>query len=199
MERYAKGELELWDLVDVFQWEFDTAVPEPFPNNKYCPNMRQLYYDQGLEYLKNFPGYPGKKILEVESSFDVDIDDWVFNGVIDLVMEDENGKLIIQDYKSKSSFKSKKEKAEYARQLYLYALHIKEKYGRYPDILRFMMFRKNTPVDIIFSEEDLKEALDWAKQTVKDIRECWDFAPSCDEFFSENLCNHREYCDSRIT
>ena len=104
----------------------------------------------------------------------------------------------IQDYKSKSSFKNKREQAEYARQLYLYALFVKKKYGRYPDILRFMMFRKNMSIDIPFNESDLNEALSWARETVKEIRECWDFTPTCDEFFSENLCNHREYCESKI-
>ena len=198
MERYAKGELTLWDLVGIYEWEFDAAVPEKFPYTKYCKDMRKLYYDQGLEYLKNFAGYDDRKILEVESQFDYEIDDWTFNGVIDLVFEDKDGKLIIQDYKSKSSFKNKREQAEYARQLYLYALFVKKKYGRYPDILRFMMFRKNMSIDIPFNESDLNEALSWARETVKEIRECWDFTPTCDEFFSENLCNHREYCESKI-
>ena len=197
MERYARGEIDLWDLPDIYQWEFDAAVPEKFPSTKFCKDMRKLYYEQGLEYLKNFPGYSDRKILEVESQFDHDIDDWVFNGVIDLVFEDEDGKIVIQDYKSKSSFKNKREQAEYARQLYLYSLPVKKKYGKPPDILRFMMFRKNTAIDIPFNNEDFIEALNWAKDTVKEIRECWDFTPTCDEFFSQNLCNHREYCDNK--
>ena len=198
MERYAKGELDLWNLVNTYEWEFDTAVPEPFPSSKFCKNMKELYYNQGLEYLKNFPGYADRKILEVEAAFDHDIDDWTFNGIIDLVYEDKDGKLIIQDYKSKSSFKSKKEQAEYARQLYLYSLYVKDKYGKYPDALRFMMFRKNTVVEIPFNENSLNEALDWARNTVKEIRECWSFPPSCEDFYSKNLCNHREYCENKI-
>lgn len=198
MERCAKGEIDLWDLVEIYKWEFDSAVLEEFPSSKFCKNMRQLYYNQGLEYLKNFPGFSDKKILEVENQFNYDIDDWVFNGVIDLVFETSDGKLIVQDYKSKSSFKSKREQAEYARQLYLYSLHIKEKYGKYPDILRFVMFRKGVTIDIHFNEDDLNEAVSWAKNTVKEIRECWDFSPSCDAFFSQHLCNHREYCDNKI-
>ena len=128
MERYANGEIELWDLADVYEWEFDAAVPEEFPPSDFCKDkngkkitMRELYYQQGLDFLKNFPGYDELKILEVESNFDIEIDDWIFTGVIDLVLEDKDGNLIIQDYKSKSSFKSKKEQAEYARQLYLYS------------------------------------------------------------------------------
>lgn len=205
MERYANGEIELWDLADVYEWEFDAAVPEEFPPSDFCKDkngkkitMRELYYQQGLDFLKNFPGYDELKILEVESNFDVEIDDWIFTGVIDLVLEDKDGNLIIQDYKSKSSFKSKKEQSEYARQLYLYSLYIKEKYEKNPKLLRFMMFRKNQVVDIPFKEESLQEAVNWAKNTVQEIRDCWDFSPKCDEFFSEHLCNHREYCDNKI-
>ena len=198
MERYARGEIELWDLTTIYEWEFDAAVPEKFPSTPYCKNMRKLYYEQGLNYLKNFSGYADREILEVEGEFDIDVDDWVFTGVIDLVFKDKDGRLIIQDYKSKSSFKNKKEQAEYARKLYLYAMYVKKKYGRFPDVLRFMMFRKNTTIDIPFKEEDFNEALKWAKDTVQEIRDCWDYAPTCDEFFSEHLCNHREYCDNKI-
>lgn len=195
MERYAKGEIELWDLSDIFEWEFESAVPENFPSTKFCPDMRKLYYEQGVDFLKNFPGYDNCKILEVESAFDHDIDDWTFNGIIDLVLEDKDGNLIIQDYKSKSSFKSKIEQAEYARQLYLYSLHIREKYGKDPDILRFFLFRKNSIIDIKFDPRGVEEALSWARETVRAIRECWDYPPTCEEFYGENLCNHREHCD----
>lgn len=197
MERFEKGELDLWNLVDTYEWEFESAVPEEFPSLKYCKDMRKLYYEQGLEYLKQFKGYDGKKILEVEAQFDYDIDDWVFNGIIDLVYEDENGKLVIQDYKSKSAFKNKREQGEYARQLYLYSLYVKKKYGRYPDYLRFAMFRKNTFVDIPFDPKGLEEAIFWAKDTVAQIRECWDYTPHCEEFYGQYLCNHRCYCEHK--
>jgi len=198
MERYAKGELELMNLVDVYEWEFDTQVPEEFPNTPFCPDMRQLYYNQGTEFLSNFEGYDGKKILEVESKFEYDIDDWVFNGIIDLVYEDENGKLVILDYKSKSGFKSKAEQAKYARQLYLYAEFIKMKYGKYPDLMKFYMFRKNNIIDIPVNKDKIEEATRWAKNIVSEIRNEKIFEPYCEEFYSENLCNHREYCDLRI-
>ena len=179
MERYAKNELSLWDLASTYEWEFESAVPEEFPSLPFCANLKELYYEQGLNYLRNFGGYPKYKILEVEKQFD-------------------QGRLIVHDYKSKSSFKSKAEQKEYARQLYLYSLHIKEKYGRYPDILRFMMFRKETAVDIPFKMDGLTEAVHWAKNTVQSIRNCWDFSPSCEEFFGNNLCNHRESCEHKI-
>ena len=193
MERYANGELELWDLAAVYEWEFEAAVPEQFPWNKYT-NLRNSYYEQGLSFLKSFGGYDAYKLLGVEEKFQLQIDDWLFVGVIDLVFEDENGRLIIRDYKSKAAFKDDKEKRKYARQLYLYSLYVKEKYGRYPDELQFLMFRKQNTITIPFNQEDLGEAVKWATDTVRVIREAFDYPPTCEAFYGDNLCNHREYC-----
>ena len=202
MERYSKGESEIWDLPALYEWEFDTAVPEKFPRISAKLNLRDSYYQQGLDFLKNFQGYDQYEILNVEQKFDIEIDDWIFNGVIDLVFKDENGRLIIRDYKSKASFESKKEKHEYARQLYLYSLYVKEAYGKYPDELQFLMFRKNKLEILEFNSDDLEEAISWAKETVQTIRDAFDYPPACglaapksDTFYAENLCNHREYCE----
>ena len=194
MERYANGELEIWNLPTVYEWEFQSAVPEKFPWNKYV-DLRNSYYEQGLAFLKSFQGYDRYKLLGVEDEFKLQIDDWMFVGIIDLVFEDEDGRLIIRDYKSKASFKDENEKNKYARQLYLYSLYVKEKYGRYPDELQFLMFRKQNTVKIAFEQEKLDEAVKWATDTVRIIREAFDYPPTCDSFYGENLCNHREYCD----
>lgn len=195
MERYAKGELRLQDMPNIFEWEFDTSVPEKFPYNKYV-NLKDSYYKQGLVFLKNFGGYDDVKILGVEEEFEISIDNWMFVGIIDLVFEDSEGRLIIRDYKSKSSFKDDAEKKKYARQLYLYALYVKKKYGRYPDELQFLMFRKNDiPVSIPFDKDCMEEAVNWAKTTVGIVREAFDYPPTCDQFYGENLCNHRKYCE----
>lgn len=194
MEQYAKGEAELWDLPQMYEWQFDTAVPEKFPYNKFV-NLRESYYSQGLHFLKTFEGYENITILGVEEEFAISIDDWQFNGVIDLVFQDADGRLIIRDYKSKASFKNEDEKHKYARQLYLYSLYVKEKYGRYPDELQFLMFRKQKePVRVPFDFENLNEALRWAKDTVSIIRNAFDYPAQCEDFYGENLCNHREYC-----
>lgn len=198
MERCAKDELSLWDLATTYEQEFDTAVPEEFPSLPFCKDLKGLYYQQGLSYCENFKGYPDQKILEVEANFVIPIDDWLFNGIIDLLYIDEQGRLVVQDYKSKSSFKSKAEQKEYARQLYLYSLYVKEKYGKFPELLRFSMFRKQKYTDIPFNTSDCEEALSWAKNTVSAIRNCWDFSPSCEDFYGNQLCNHREYCDYKI-
>lgn len=197
MEKYANGQMEIWDLPQAYEWGFDAAVPEKFPFNKYV-DLHDSYYRQGLEFLKSFQGYDKYKILGVEQEFSCTVDDWIFTGIIDLLFEDENGRLIIRDYKSKASFKNEDEKHEYLRQLYLYSMFVKEKFGRFPDELQFLMFRKQKTVTVPFSETDYEEAIWWAKNTVDVIRTATEYPPQCDEFFADNLCNHREYCEYKI-
>ena len=194
LERYAKGEFEIWDLAGIFDWEFDTAIPEEFPPNEFC-DLRKTYYEQGLEYLKNFQGYDKFDVLGVEEEFSIPIDDWLFNGIVDLIYIDEDGRLVICDHKSKAKFKSREEQKKYTRQLYLYAYFVHQKYGRYPDILKFNMFRKQNEVVVPFVKAEFDEAIEWARQTVKDIRACFDYKPTCESFFGNHLCNHREYCE----
>ena len=56
------------------------------------------------------------------------------------------------DHKSKGKFKSKKEQAEYARQLYVYAKYVKEKYGKFPKVLIFNMFNAGELIKIPFNK-----------------------------------------------
>lgn len=195
LERYATGKLSLGDLVNTYEWEFNTYVPESFPNTKYCPDMRKLYYEQGFEFLKKFKGYSGLDILEVEKKFTIPLFDWDFTGVIDLVFIDKlTNELVVRDWKSKASFKSKTEENKYMRQLYLYSIYLKDKYGKYPDKLQFYLFRKNKVIETPFNEEGLKEAMDWANNTVKEIRQCWSYPPSPEPWFCNQLCNYRLEC-----
>ena len=194
LEGYANGKYQLWDLPEIYEWGFDAAVPEEFPANRFA-DLRKTYYEQGLDFLRQFEGYPHCKILGVEKKFALPIDDWALDGIIDLVYEDQGGRIIIRDYKSKASFKSKKEQAEYARQLYLYSEYVKSEYGKYPDELQFLQFRKNNTVKIPFKENDLKEAFDWAKGVVKEIRGAFDFPPRPDQFYCKNLCDNRHNCE----
>lgn len=197
LERYAKGELTLEILPLLYEWEFEGAVPEPFPNSPFCKDMRGNYYRQGLEFLKAFKGYDEYDILGVETKFDLTIEDWTFNGIIDLVLKDKRGGIILQDYKSKKKFKNKTEQKEYARQLYLYSKYIQKAYGESPRTLRFYMFRTNATIDIPFTQTSLLEAEHWATDTVNKIRSCWDFEPTQNEFYCNNLCNHRKYCRAK--
>lgn len=189
LEGLDKGELMLWDTLEIFEEQFETI--RDFPYNRYVV-LRDRYYEQGLDYLGNYELDDRYETVSVEENVNVKINGYKFTGYIDKLMRDkEDGKLIVLDHKSKSDFKSKREQMEYARQLYLYAYAVNEIYGEYPKSLFFNMFRFGREVEIEFVEEDMNEAIKWMVDTIDEIKACDEFPVTEDKFFSEELCNFR--------
>lgn len=183
LERYFKGELYAFELADVFEQEYETAVPERFP---YW-NMFNAFYSKTLAYLQNFDGIDGE-VLGVEEKLESTIGGYKFIGFADLIMKDENG-IFVVDHKSHGTWKSKKERAEYMRQLYLYAHCIKEKYGEFPYKLVFNKFRSDKPLDEeLFNERDYAATIDWFKTAVDTILATDEWDCEVDNFYCANLC-----------
>lgn len=195
-EAYAKGDLEVYELVNEFEKQYDSKVWD-FPPNKYV-DLSESYKNQGIEYFTNFDGFDDYKIIGIEKKIEFKIDDYKFIGYVDSLLEDKNNNLIIQDYKSKAKFKSKKEKKEYARQLYIYAIPIIDEYKKYPSKLIFNMFRKNEIVEIPFNKKDLEEARKWVLDTIEMISKEKKFEAKVDSFMCSQLCNHRFQCLERL-
>lgn len=191
LEKYFKGEIMLWDMVDEFKNNFYFTILNEFPPNKFT-DLKNSYYQQGISYFSNFTGFPNYEVLSVEEEINIKVDKYNFTGFIDLVVRDiEDKKIKIIDHKSKSNFKNKSEQKEYARQLYLYSKAIKEKYGEYPKELIFNMFRKQQIVTIPFNERDYKEAQKWMIERIELIKNSSSFPVIKDEFFGQYLCSFR--------
>lgn len=170
MERYFKGEVEFFELSQLYQQEYRKSVTNAFPPNNFC-DLGERYYNAGKDYLDQFDGscFEPYEIVGVEQQVKLDIDGRPFVGVIDLILKG-GGDYIVLDHKSKSAFKSKHEQAEYVRQLYLYAIYIKEKYGKWPVKLVFHMVRDGGKlVEIPFNEQDAADARKWFTQTIDAI------------------------------
>lgn len=169
MERYFRGELEFFELSQVYVDTYKDNVVCAFPPNKYC-DLSQRYYDAGKAYLDRFDGlFNDCEIVAVEERVKLNIDGRPFVGVIDLVVKDGDDYIVV-DHKSKSALKTQKEKAEYARQLYLYAIYVKEKYGKWPTKLVFHMVRAGGElVEIPFVEADAEAAKQWFLSTIDAI------------------------------
>lgn len=210
-ERYADGAIELYEMGEIYENEYDETVTLDFPPNKYV-DLNSNYYDKGLSYFENFNGFPDNwEPVDSEKEFHLDIDGNKFIGYIDLIVRDKNtGRYIIVDHKSKSKFENATVLREYARQLYLYSLYIKETYGEYPSQLIFNMFRANQIVTIEFEETDIKEAVKWFTDTIQEIKKDRKFQDVIaakyrlkkkslrefkkDDFFCNELCSCRSYC-----
>lgn len=195
-EDYTSGKLEIYELVDEFEKQYDSNVWD-FPPNKYV-DLSESYRNQGVEYFTTFEGFDDYKILGTEKKIDFEIEGYKFVGYIDSLLEDEYGNMIVQDYKSEAKFKSKKEKKEYARQLYLYSVPLIEEYKKNPSKLVFNMFRKQVMEEIKFDIKDLEEAKKWAIDTIKAVSVEEKFPATINDFFCNQLCNMRNVCEERL-
>lgn len=169
MEAYFNGEVEFFELSQMYVDGYKDNVLCEFPPNKFC-DLSERYYTAGKEYLDKFEGlFEDCEVVGVEQKVFLKIEGRPFVGVIDLLLKDGED-YIVADHKSKSAFKSKRELAEYARQLYLYALFVREKYGKWPTKLVFHMVRAGGElVEVPFVEADAMAAKQWFLDTIDAI------------------------------
>lgn len=205
LEDYFKGKVEIYELCDYYKGLYSNFMEHRFPFR-----LEDKYYEAGEKYLANFNGFSQNwEVVGIEEKVQLEIDGNSFVGYIDLVVKDkDDGKFIIIDHKSKNGFKNKEEEGKYARQLYLYSLAIKEKYGEYPKKLILNMFRTDKVVEIPFNEEELKEAQKWFTDTINQIKQDTKFLDKIkqskkkikdfknNDFFCNELCGCR-YCCKR--
>ena len=194
LERWAKGELMSFELADVYEAEYDEAVKHYFP--PFPRGLAGKYYDEGLQYFRSFDGFgDDKEILSVEDKFDLDIRGNRFVGIADLVLRDKNtGSVTVIDHKSKSMNSMKKAQYENTRQLYTYAAYVKERFGEFPTLLQFNMFRYGVNIDEPFSMERYEETLDWIERTIAEIKAEKEWKVSSSGYFCRFICSTRLHC-----
>ena len=194
LERWAKGELMSFELADAYETEYDEAVKHYFP--PFPKGLAGRYYDEGLQYFRSFDGFGGDmEILSVEDKFELDIRGNRFVGIADLVLRDRNtGDITVIDHKSKSMNSMKKAQYENTRQLYTYAAYVKERFGAFPTLLRFNMFRYGVNIDEPFSMKRYEETMDWIERTIAEIRAEREWKVSSSSYFCRFICSTRLYC-----
>lgn len=200
LEMYAKGELEVFELSQYYEDHWSENISFPAPPNKFV-DLQQSYYDKGLMYLENIDLIlDDYEVLGVEKEVKFDLGGYEFLGYIDLLLRNkETGEITVLDHKS-HSLKIKKNGEisktdidtfeSFKRQLYLYSIKVIEEYGRV-DYLEWNLFKDMNHVKIPFSEEGLKESVDWAINTIKEIEQTEEYIPTPDMFFCNYLCDQR--------
>lgn len=199
LEKLYKGELTVFDLVDYYDEHYKEKVVSEFP--PYIDADK--YYQTGRAYFENYEPITSKyDVVGVEKRVNIDIEGNRFMGIIDLLLKDkETGEFIVYDHKSKSGFKSKKELKKYARQLYLYAYYVKQKYNVLPSKLVFNLFRKGEEVEINFNEKEYEDTLKWFKNEIEAIKSTAEdgFNQKAEaDFYCKNLCNVRMWCEKGV-
>lgn len=205
LEGFFNGEIGLFELSPLYQERFNEVITHDFPPNKYI-DMRQSYYDKGLDYFDNLMiDIEPYEIIGVEKKVEFELDGYPFVGFIDLLLRDKkSGKITILDHKSasikilKSGKISKSDQAhflEFQRQLYLYSLPVIEEYGR-TDFLKWNMFKDQNEIEIPWNKEDFESAKKWAVDTIHEIEKEELWLPNPDFFYCHNLCSQRNsYCE----
>lgn len=198
MEQYLRGELAEQDLSLHYLSHFREAVVGQAPNQK----IFQRFFEDGLRYLSH-PQFPYPAPLAVESRFSFSVERLPFVGIVDCLAED-NGQLILLDHKSRSlkprsgratPTKTDQELDDYLRQLYLYAIPVREQYGRFPDRLAFNCFRTGTLIQEPFQPERVEAVKAWAKEAVDTITENEDWSPDLDFWKCRYLCGLHHQCE----
>ena len=209
LEKYAKGELSLFDLAPYYEKHFDEEVWMDAP---YIKNgdLKENYFYKGLEYFENLQPFLEKyEVLGIEKEVRFNVGGHDFVGYIDLLLRDkETGKITILDHKSGSVkllkngtvSKSQKEQEhflEFKRQLYLYSIPIIEEYGRV-DYLCWNLFKDGNILTIPWNETEYDEAQEWAWSQIQKLynRNEWPEKENADkDYYCRNLCGQREICE----
>ena len=209
LDLWAKGELTADQLPEEYEKRYPLEVVESWPRMLASKGYAEKAFQLGLDYFKNFDEFKGYKIIATEERFRIDVEDRPFVGVMDMLMEEENsGKLIILDHKSKSLAAFKKAEDEMYKQQYLYSKYVFEKYGKYPDQLMFNLFKeKGTKMHRDFDQQDYLKTLAWAGEQMQKM-ESYDFVDwlttkpvqeGKSDFFCTELCSCRKICPNGQT
>lgn len=200
LEKYAKGNLSIFEISQYYEENFDEAVSMGASYNKYV-DIKQSYYNKGLDYLNNIDLIlENYTILGVEKEVKFKIKDYEMVGFIDLLLKDKNDNIIVLDHKSASikflkngnvSKGNIEHVEEFKRQLYLYSIAIKNEYGVFPKLLQWNLFKDRNWMSIDFNEDDYNKAIQWAEDTILQIEKEELWLPKSDYFYCHNLCSFR--------
>lgn len=206
LEKYFKGELDLFELPLHYEDNYQDNVTLPFPPNNYV-DLAWKYFEQGQEYLENLDwDLSGYELLGVEKEVRFEYQGYQFVGYIDLLLRDKtDGKLVILDHKSaalkilKSGKISKTDQEhfeEFKRQLYLYSHAVIEEYGEGSvKALKWNLFRLGTFYEIPWKKSEYDDALKWAVDTIHRIEMDTEWEANANgDFYCKNLCSQRNEC-----
>lgn len=197
IERYYRNELSQSEMLTEFLVRFSDNVKGTRP----APGTVEKYIESGAKYLQQFKPFT-MNMLSVEKRVDFEVDGLRFIGFIDYLGE-KDGNLYIVDHKSRDlKPRSKranptvkdKELDKMLRQLYLYAEAIKQEYGKFPKSLCFNCFRTGVFIEEPFQEHAYREAMEWFKNSIDEIKTAEDFPPQLDFFACRYICGVSEEC-----
>lgn len=209
LDLWAKKLLTKEDMLTDYERRYSAEVVTAWPRMLASKGYAKKAYQQGIDFLENFDEFEGYEVLSAEEKFKIDlpVSDGTtrpFVGIIDMMLRDKKtNDLIICDHKSKSMSAFKKDENEMYRQQLLYATYVKEKYGKFPDVLMFHLFNESgVKMQRLFSEEQYKETLKWASKQIEGIENYsvldWLICKEKPDFYCWELCGSRKECPNGV-
>lgn len=215
LDKWAKNEIKKEDMVAEYERRYGDEVVTSFPRMLTAKGYAEKTYQQGLEYFRNFDGFPGYSIVSAEEKFDMplkltDGTTRPFIAYVDLVLRDDfTGGLVVMDHKSKSWTEFKRHREEMYKQQYIYSYFIHEKYGEWPVQNGFNLFKAEGKLDFEdFSEDKFNKVMEWASDAiyriesydVLDWMECKEQkTPGKPDMYCGYICSCRNSCPNSIT
>ena len=207
LEKYLKGELDMFSVLNYYQEHYPEIVTCSFPPNKYT-DLGEKAYTAGEEYFSNLNfDFDRYEILGVEKELNFKVGKYPFRGFADAIYRDrETGEIILRDHKSSSfkylkngniSSKDKEHFLAFKRQEYLYSIPLIEEYGKV-DKLTWNMVRDKKIIEIPFNNDEYEEAQEWAIKQIESIREELLWLPdTSNSYMCQVLCGQRGICPYR--
>ena len=209
LEKYAKGELGIFDLSLYYEDHFDDEVWMDAPYTKNG-DLKEKYFFLGKEYFDSFDfDLSPFDVLGIEKEVKFQVGRHEMIGYIDLLLrEKETGKIIILDHKShslaytsKGALSKSKKNLEaiegFKRQLYLYSIPVIEEYGKL-DELWWNLFKDRKWLKLPWLSSEFEEAKQWAIERISNLYDRDDWTPiekAGDDYYCRNLCGQREICE----
>jgi len=178
-------------------------VPEDTDIEKVLAKQDQFIdYLDTLDIDKFFANF---KVLGTEIPVEFELNGNEIIGRVDLIIEDKNnGETIIVDHKSSGHFlkkdgtplKSKLDQFnDYKKQLYIYAMGVKQKFGISAQSLAWNHFLdKGAITEIPYREDECEETKNWVLETINLIENDQEFAAKKSFLWCNRLCSFRNDC-----
>jgi len=208
MEKFFTGKLDSFELSNYYRAYYKDTVKDSPPEPPY--GLEEKYREQGQVFFDNFYFEREKyDILLVEGKIDLPVKDSLFTARPDLVLrEKDTGKIILYDYKTSAPFRIDKRSGKevvdreklngYYKQMYIYSFCLREVSGINLDEIVLWFPRLDRFVSVPFSQTDEDTAMKWLEETIEKIKKEEEFPfDNSGQYFCNNLCSVRKYCEYR--
>lgn len=155
------GNIAAYDLLPLFEKRVKKEVTAEWP--AFPLDLADRTFAQISAYFRKFSGFKFRRILLVEEKIIGTVAGRPFSGVLDLVAEDEQGRIVIIDHKSSgmSGYRGRRLR-HHARQLFLYAHLLRQRFFLETDAVVFNLFKENEWIELSWTKAAEEEAISWA-------------------------------------